>query len=67
MSDTTVEPQARELSALELLRVITLAEASRLSGLSLDTLKRTYPNKIIRLSERRVGMRLKDALALHLE
>lgn len=54
-------PLSREI---ELRRIIGLAQASELSGLSIDTLKRRYPAKIITLSPRRRGMRLGDALEL---
>jgi hypothetical protein len=45
-------------------RVVTLAEASRLSSLSIDTLRRKHRSKFIQLSERRLGMRRRDALNL---
>jgi hypothetical protein len=51
-------------SATELQRIAPLMEASRLSGLSEDTLKRHYGDKIIRLSPRRLGMRVGVALQL---
>src|SRR5262245_19998374 len=53
-----------EPSWIELQRVAPLAEASRLSGLSIDTLKRRHADKIVRLSPRRLGMRVKDALLI---
>jgi hypothetical protein len=49
---------------LELQRIVSLPEASRLSGLSIDSLKRHYRSKFIQLSERRFGMRVADALML---
>jgi hypothetical protein len=49
---------------VELQRVVDLKEASRLSGLSIDTIKRRHASKIIELSPRRRGMRLGDALSL---
>jgi hypothetical protein len=49
---------------IELQRIVDLKEASRLSGLSIDTLKRRYADKILDLSDRRRGMRVKDALML---
>jgi hypothetical protein len=49
---------------MELQRIVSLPEASRLSGLSIDSLKRHYRNKFIQLSERRYGMRVADALML---
>ena|SRR5215469_509181 len=45
-------------------RVVTLAEASHLSSLSIDTLRRKHRGKFIQLSERRWGMRRRDALML---
>jgi hypothetical protein len=48
----------------ELQRVINLKEASRLSGLSVDTIRRRHSDKIIDLSPRRRGMRIRDALML---
>jgi hypothetical protein len=49
---------------LELERVISIAEAERLTSLSRDGLQRHHRDKIVRLSPRRVGMRLRDALAI---
>jgi hypothetical protein len=51
-------------SATELQRIVPLTEAERLSGLSEDTLKRHHGDKIIRLSPRRLGMRVGHALQL---
>ena len=45
-------------------RIVTLAEAARLSSLSIDTLRRNHRDKFIRLSERRYGMRRRDVLLL---
>ena len=45
-------------------RIVTIAEASRLSSLSIDTLRRKHRNKFVQLSERRFGMRKRDALML---
>jgi hypothetical protein len=49
---------------LELLRIAPMSEAEHLSGASADTLKREHPDKIIRLSKRREGMRVIHALML---
>jgi hypothetical protein len=49
---------------LELQRVVTLREAAEISGISLDTIRRRYPQIIIKLSPRRVGVRLRDALSI---
>ena len=46
------------------LRVIPIAQAAEITNLSKDTLRRRYPDKIIKLSVRRLGMRLADALAI---
>ena len=48
----------------ELHRVVDLKEASRLSGLSVDSIKRHHSDKIIGLSPRRRGMRVRHALML---
>jgi hypothetical protein len=45
-------------------RVVPLAQASEIVNLSVDTIRRRYPEKIIKLSPRRLGMRLRDALAI---
>jgi hypothetical protein len=49
---------------LELERIISLQEAEELSDLSPDTWKRRFPDKVIKLSPRRLGVRLRDALML---
>jgi hypothetical protein len=54
----------QDLSKVERLRIVTMAEAARLAGLSEDSLRRHYSSKIIKLSPRRDGMRLEDALML---
>ena len=51
-------------SRLELQRIASLSEAAKLSGLSEDSLKRHYRNKIKQLSPRRLGMRVRDALMI---
>jgi hypothetical protein len=56
-------PLSREL---ELERVVGLGQVSALSGLSVDTIKRNHPDKIMQLSKRRKGMKLKHALNLNL-
>jgi hypothetical protein len=61
---TTTEEQAAKPSWLELQRIITMEEGARLAGVSLDTLKRRHADKIIRLSPRRRGIRISDALML---
>ena len=50
--------------AVEMKRIVGLAEAARLRGVSVDTLRRTQRHKFIKISARRLGMRVEDALAL---
>ena len=57
-------PPLGQLSWLELNRVASLQEASRLSGLSPDSLRRHHAGRIVRLSPRRSGMRVIDALMI---
>lgn len=52
------------IAPIELRRIVDLEEASRLTGLSKDTLRRHHASKIRKLSPRRLGMRVGDALAL---
>jgi hypothetical protein len=52
------------IDPVKLLQIISMPEAERISGLSHDTIKRRHPDKIIKLSPRRNGMRLVDALFL---
>ena len=49
---------------LELERIITLQEAEKISSLSSDSWKRHHSDKIIEMSPRRLGVRLRDALML---
>ncbi len=58
-------PRLADLPPVEQLKIISLAEASRLSGMSLDGLRRHHADKIIKLSPRRLGMRQGDALLLN--
>jgi hypothetical protein len=48
----------------ELDRIITLQEAERLSSLSPTSWKRVHRDKLVELSPRRLGVRLRDALLL---
>jgi hypothetical protein len=56
-----------ELSPIELHRIVSMEEAARVSGVSDDTLRRHHRDKIVRMSPRRIGMRLGDALGLRSE
>ena len=51
-------------SALQLDRIISLQEAEKVSSLSVDSWKRHHADKIVGLSPRRLGVRLRDALML---
>jgi hypothetical protein len=50
--------------ALELDRIISLQEAEKVSSLSPDSWKRHHADKVVALSPRRLGVRLRDALML---
>jgi hypothetical protein len=49
---------------IELMRIVSVNEASRLRGVSTDTIRREFRSKLIRISKGRVGLRLRDVLAL---
>ena len=51
-------------SWLELESVRKPPDIERITSLSWETIKRAHPNRIIKLSQRREGMKLKDALAI---
>ena len=63
-SDERFRSLIRSLPALELLRLAPMDEAARLSSLSPDTLEREHSDKVKKLSKRRNGMRVLDALML---
>jgi hypothetical protein len=52
------------LSPLELWRIAKMPEAERLSSASEDTLRREHPDKIVKVSKRRDGMRVGHALMI---
>jgi hypothetical protein len=54
----------RFLSTIEALRVITLREAARFNGLSIDSLRRHHGHLFVRTSTNRIGARLIDALRI---
>jgi hypothetical protein len=56
--------QEPRLSALELERVALMPEIERLTSLSHDTITKHYGDKLVRVSPRRIGMRIKDVLAI---
>jgi hypothetical protein len=51
-------------SEIELARIVSLKAGAALQGTSIDTIKREQPDKIIRVSPRRLGIRVRDALML---
>lgn len=51
-------------SALELDRIISMQEAEEVSSLSANSWKRHHHDKLVELSPRRLGVRLRDALML---
>jgi hypothetical protein len=63
-TDQIVDRLLKMLPPLELLRIAEMPEASRLAGVSEDTLQREHPDKVVRLSKRRKGMRVAHALML---
>jgi hypothetical protein len=48
--------------AVEMRRIVPLPEAAKLCRLSTDTLRRRHRNLFVRLSPRRIGMRIGDVL-----
>jgi hypothetical protein len=62
MSTKKQVKDASGLSPLELERIVSIAEAVRLSGLSEESWRREHRDKWIKLSARRYGVRLKHAL-----
>ena len=49
----------------ELDQIISLQEAKQISSLSPDSWKRNHADKLVELSPRRFGVRLRDALMLN--
>lgn len=72
MSGAVAKLPAIELSPLELLQIVPIEETARLRGTSINSViredrrrvARGLPSQFVRVSERRVGLRLKDALRL---
>jgi hypothetical protein len=54
----------RAPSYLELESVQPMPVVTKITTLSADTIRRRYPELIVHLSERRVGMKLRNALAI---
>ena len=47
---------------IEMQRLVSLQEAARLMSISTDTVRRRYGPKLVRVSKRRLAMRLHDVL-----
>lgn len=62
--DVIVRSLLAMLPPLELLRIVEMTEAERLSSLSVDQLTREHSDKVVKLSKRRNGMRVAHALML---
>jgi len=66
LQEDTMSEEAK-LTALELNRIAPMPECEHLSSCSEDTLRRYHGDKIIKLSPRRDGMRVRDALMIGAE
>jgi hypothetical protein len=64
VADQIIDRIVKMLPPLELLRIAEMPETEHLSGLSTDTWEREHPDKIVRLSKRRKGVRVVHALLL---
>jgi hypothetical protein len=53
-----------QYSDVELDRIITLSEATRISTISADSWRRHHRGMLVRLTPRRIGVRLRHALML---
>jgi hypothetical protein len=53
-----------QLSFLERNRIVSLKEAAKLRGTSVDTLRRNESHKFVKIGSRLLGMRVGDALML---
>jgi len=58
------ETDPAKLSFIELNRIIPISEAAALSSISPDGWYRHHRDKLIQLTEKRMGVRLRDALFL---
>ena len=64
LADPIVSQLLTLMTPIELLRIVEMEEAERLSSLSADTLGREHKDKVVNLSARRNGMRVVHALML---
>jgi hypothetical protein len=56
--------EINQYDVIELNRIVSMKEAVRLSNVSEDGWHRYHADKIVRLTPRRIGVRLRDALML---
>jgi hypothetical protein len=56
--------QDPQLSPLELERVAFMPEVERMTSLHAETIKRHYGHLLVHVSPRRIGMKIKDVLAI---
>jgi hypothetical protein len=64
LADQVVARLLTMVPPIDLLRIVEMEEAERLSSLSVDTLLREHADKVMKLSSRRNGMRVVHALML---
>jgi hypothetical protein len=64
LSRKVVVQELPALSPLEQHRIVRPPEAERLSGMHWDTIERNYPELIIKMAKRVVGIRAGHALQL---
>jgi hypothetical protein len=57
-------PTSELLRALDGERVISVAEASRMNGVSTDTFMRRFRHLVVKITDKRRGVRLKHALSI---
>jgi hypothetical protein len=63
MTDTT-ETENKPPNWLAMESIVPIENVTKITSLSRDTISRRYPHLVKRLSPRRKGMRLSDALAI---
>jgi len=57
-------PTSELLHVMDGERVITVAEASRMNSISTDTFMRRFRHLVVRVTDKRVGVKMKDALSI---
>jgi predicted transcriptional regulator of viral defense system len=64
MPQPTTRWHASATNAIALEKILTLDEVAELAGISKDSIRRHYSHLIRRLSPRRVGIKVRDALTI---